>query len=134
MTSWIDVVGWTLVHFVWEGALIAVIAACLLRFLRASRPQFRYIVACAALAVMLVSPVATALVLRGAPRTALSNTVHVLRSPQGTVLGLAVVPPWASTPATSVGSRPVPRELRLPFELNTDTLFSSMVTLWFVAC
>ena len=27
MTSWVDLAGWTLVHFVWQGAAIAIVAA-----------------------------------------------------------------------------------------------------------
>ena len=129
MTRWIDILGWTLLHFLWQGALLAVFAAALLRILNSSRPQLRYAVACGALAIMLASPIATAFVLNGAPRTALANRVHVLRSPQGAVVGLAVVPGSPTTGAAS-GSTPMPRELRLPFALNTDTLFSTIVTLW----
>lgn len=130
MSSWIDVIGWTLLHFVWQGALIAVVTAALLQLLKSSRSQLRYAVACAALATMLASPVATALVLSNAPRIALSSNVHVLRSPQGAVVGLAVIPQGSPTPGVESGATPTPTELRLPFELNTDTLFSTLVTLW----
>jgi len=130
MTSWIDVVGWTLLHFVWQGALIAVFAGGVLRLLKSSRPQLRYAIACAALATMLASPVATALVLSNAPRAALLDRVHVLRSPQGTVVGLAVLPPSSPAAGGGSGSTPAPTELRLPVALNTDTLFSTIVTLW----
>ena len=58
MTRWIDILGWTLLHFVWQGALIAMFAALILRLLRSSRPQLRYAVACAALTAMLVVPAA----------------------------------------------------------------------------
>jgi uncharacterized protein (TIGR03435 family) len=80
---------------------------------------------------MLASPIATALVLTGgAPRTPLTDSIHVLRSPQGTVLGLAVIPHPPSTAAAGSGSGQPPLELRLPFEFSTDTLFSALVTLW----
>ena len=130
MTSWIDVAGWTLLHFVWQGAAIATGAACLLRLLRSSRPQLRYFIACAALASMLASPIVTALVVSGAPRTALSESIHVLRSTQGAVLGVAVVPPWSSSAVTGRSAVKSPTELRLPVQVNTETLFSSLVTLW----
>ena len=61
MTSWIDVAGWTLLHFVWQGAIIALFAALALHVLRAARPQLRYMAACAALGVMLAAPAVTAL-------------------------------------------------------------------------
>jgi beta-lactamase regulating signal transducer with metallopeptidase domain len=134
MTSWTDVAGWTLVHFVWQGTVIALATAGVLRLLRGSRPQLRYAVACIALAMMLAAPVATAVVLRGAPRTAFSESIHVLRVDGGPVLGVAIVPPWSSarTDASGTGrdtARP-PAEFRLPVPVNTNTLFSTLITLW----
>jgi uncharacterized protein (TIGR03435 family) len=132
MTSWTDVVGWTLVHFVWQGAVIALAAACILRVLRGSRPQLRYAVACMALATMLASPAFTALVLTRAPRTAVSQTIHVLRAPEGAVLGVAIVAPWspARTDGSGRNSAQPPTEVRLPVPINTNRLFSTLITLW----
>jgi GWxTD domain-containing protein len=45
--------GWTLVHFIWEGAVVALVAAVVLWLARSSR--VRYAAACLALAAMLVS-------------------------------------------------------------------------------
>jgi len=47
--------GWTLVHFVWQGSLIAAGAAVLLRLTRSASAGTRYIVACAGLAAMLAT-------------------------------------------------------------------------------
>ena len=53
--------GWALFHFLWQGALVAV-ALTALRLVLANRPPAtRYAAACAALALMLALPVATAL-------------------------------------------------------------------------
>jgi beta-lactamase regulating signal transducer with metallopeptidase domain len=60
---WVQVAGWTLVHFVWQGGLIALAGAAALRFLRTASAQARYGIACAALAAMLVSPAMTARVI-----------------------------------------------------------------------
>ena len=43
--------GWSLFHFLWQGALIAAVAAIALKF--AVRAQTRYAIACCALIVML---------------------------------------------------------------------------------
>ena len=51
MTAWTDVIGWTLVHFVWEGTLIALVAAGILHLLRRASASVRYAVACSALVV-----------------------------------------------------------------------------------
>ena len=60
MTSLIHVAGWTLIHFVWQGALIGVAAACALRLLRGSAASTRYLVACGALATAMAAPILTA--------------------------------------------------------------------------
>ena len=63
MNPWIDVAGWTLVHFLWEGATIALLALVALWGLRHRSPQARYAVACASLVAMLAAPIVTAAVL-----------------------------------------------------------------------
>jgi uncharacterized protein (TIGR03435 family) len=134
MSSWTDVAGWTLLHFVWQGTVIAFVTACVLRLLRGSRAQLRYAAACIALAMMLASPVATAFLLSNAPRTALSETIHVLRVDGGPIVGVAIVPPWSSAQADASGRERAaaqpPTEFRLPVPVNTNTLFSTLVTLW----
>ncbi|HVW10085.1 MAG TPA: M56 family metallopeptidase [Bryobacteraceae bacterium] len=59
---WVDRLGWTLVHFLWQGALIAVLYAAARRMLR--EPQARYALACAALTLMIAAPIATFRILR----------------------------------------------------------------------
>lgn len=51
-------VGWTLVHFVWQGALLGCALALLLTALRNARPETRYAVACAGLLLCLAWPTA----------------------------------------------------------------------------
>ena len=128
MTSWVDVAGWTLVHFVWQGAAIALLAALALRLLRSRRPQLRYLASCLALAAMLAAPVITAVVMTSAPRIPF-GAVHALRSPQGAIVGVAITPPWAA--AAGNGDAPAASaELTLPAAVDTDTVFSVLVTLW----
>ena len=50
--------GWTLLHFVWQGALIGCATAVLLTALRNARAETRYALACAALALCLAWPAA----------------------------------------------------------------------------
>ena len=61
MTAWV----WALIHFLWQGALIALALAVVLRAWRAKGPEFRYGAACAALGAMALAPVVTALLLAG---------------------------------------------------------------------
>lgn len=59
-----ETLGWTLLHFLWQGALIALMLAILLWLLKANRPNLRYSLSCASLALMLVCPIVTYFVLR----------------------------------------------------------------------
>jgi beta-lactamase regulating signal transducer with metallopeptidase domain len=54
--------GWALIHFVWQGALIAVLYLIASMLLRKSASATRYAAACAALVLMLIVPLATTLV------------------------------------------------------------------------
>ncbi|WP_426194079.1 TonB family protein [Massilia sp. DWR3-1-1] len=59
--------GWTLLHFVWQGTLIACLAAVGLLVLRNARPQARYALACGALLACLAWPAADLLLRLCAP-------------------------------------------------------------------
>ncbi len=52
----IESLGWTLLHFTWQGALIGAFAAALLGLMRNARSEHRYIVACSALLACLAWP------------------------------------------------------------------------------
>ena len=63
MSLSIPIAGWTLMHFIWQGALLALAAATVLRLGRQLSPNVRYIVACSALGTMVLIPLVTAVVL-----------------------------------------------------------------------
>ena len=48
----VDAPGWTLLHFLWQGAAIALFLAVGLRFAMRSVPQVRYAMACGGLMLM----------------------------------------------------------------------------------
>jgi beta-lactamase regulating signal transducer with metallopeptidase domain len=50
--SWLPVVGWALLHSLWEGTLVVLAAALVLRNLRGASPRLRYAVAVLALLLM----------------------------------------------------------------------------------
>jgi D-alanyl-D-alanine endopeptidase (penicillin-binding protein 7) len=54
--SLVSSIGWTLLHFVWQGALVGCAAAVALIAMRNARPQRRYAVACGALLLCLAWP------------------------------------------------------------------------------
>jgi len=55
----IERIGWTLIHFVWQGAAIALLLAITLRALHRRSASVRYLVACAALGLVVVMPLVT---------------------------------------------------------------------------
>jgi hypothetical protein len=65
MTSVMTLVGWTLIHFVWQGSVLALATAAALRLV--TRANLRYLVACAGLTAMILTPLATFAWLRSTP-------------------------------------------------------------------
>ncbi len=51
--------GWTLIHFVWEGLLVSLLLAITLLLTRKSNPIWRYGFACGALVLMAIAPLLT---------------------------------------------------------------------------
>lgn len=54
---WVDRLAWTLIHFLWQGALLAVVFVIARRF--AHKPEVRYALACAVFAAMAAAPFVT---------------------------------------------------------------------------
>lgn len=52
----VSALGWALVDFLWQGALVGCASAIALMLLRNARPQARYVLCCAALALCLALP------------------------------------------------------------------------------
>ena len=59
VTGFVPLLGKALLHFVWQGALIGLLAALVLNALRNARPQARYAVACLALLACVLTPIVT---------------------------------------------------------------------------
>jgi beta-lactamase regulating signal transducer with metallopeptidase domain len=55
----VQALGWALLQFVWQGALVGVLTAAVLAILRRSAADVRYVVSSVALALMLTLPVVT---------------------------------------------------------------------------
>lgn len=59
----VEAVGWVLLHFVWQGAVVALGLAGLLALTGDGQARLRYALSCSALAIMLAATVATAVTL-----------------------------------------------------------------------
>jgi beta-lactamase regulating signal transducer with metallopeptidase domain len=73
MNPWMQVTGWTLIHFVWQGALLALATATGLRWCRRRSSEARYAVACLGLISMLAAPIVTATFLWAPGSTVLTS-------------------------------------------------------------
>ncbi len=65
----IETIAWALVHFLWQGALVGLVAAGVLALLRNGRAAVRYVVAAGFLLLMLALPAVTAVRLAGSSGT-----------------------------------------------------------------
>lgn len=68
MKDWIDVTGWTLLHFAWQGAVIGLLIAGALWLCRRRSARARQAVAAGGLVALLAAPAVTAAVLWQAAR------------------------------------------------------------------
>ncbi len=109
MTPVVDAIGWALLHFVWQGALVALIFAVAIRQLRT--PDARYALGVAAMLAMLAFPVATAARHHAStddPAAALPST-DVRPGPEATAPAPALETGAESTsPGPDAGSSVVP--------------------------
>ncbi len=121
----VSTLGWALLHFVWQGALIGLAAFVLLRLVRPRQASVRYLVGVTTLAAMLIAPVATFLSLADEPAsrgaTAVWQPASV--SPAGVVTG-SMTTDIAANPATT--RRLIPPSSRTP--RSADGL--PIATLW----
>ena len=119
-------IGWALVHFVWQGALIAAAAAVVLALLRAARPITRYAIACAALIVMCAAPVVTTLQLSldaDGPGSGLATSSGApVATPARSVGGAA---------SAAAGTSFVPTPSTLQYREDVERALPTAVLLWF---
>jgi uncharacterized protein (TIGR03435 family) len=96
---WVERLGWTLVHFLWQGLSIAILYAAARQFVaRTLSPHARYLLACAALAAMVGAPLVTWELMR--PSDAGPNAAYRIGSsiPRATT-GIATAATTAALPA-----------------------------------
>jgi beta-lactamase regulating signal transducer with metallopeptidase domain len=71
--------GWALIHFIWQGALVALLYASLRVMLRRRTAHVRYAVACCALLLMFALPAATTLIIKRALELKVSAAQELAR-------------------------------------------------------
>ena len=106
--------GWTLLHFLWQGAAVAVVLAVLLQLARTAKPAIRYALACSALFAMALCPLVTFSLTappaaRGnaAPPSGLAGSQGSIASAEGLPSGTETLDPSPASPsAPSVAAQP----------------------------
>src|SRR5205809_356205 len=104
MTTWTDVIGRTLLHFVWEGALIAAVTAAALHACRRASAQLRYAIACGGLLTALGAVAGTPIALIGGDGFAPPSFVS---GPAGRVPATSHLPSPSYAPARPQAAGPV---------------------------
>ena len=119
--------GWALLHFLWQGALIALLLGLANLCLRRARANLRYAAACTAILLMLVSGVGTFLWLDSGARPA----PDAPREMFATLLS----PPYAALPAFITGhsvDRAIPgRAVIVQLQEWVDAHLAWLVSVWF---
>lgn len=97
--------GWSLLHFCWQGTVIATLLASVLGLLRGRSPRLRYAASCCGLALMVVLPLVTFSRLANAPQAGIApvTTANIDRGPvlsPGSVFG--TTEPWLDQIATKL--------------------------------
>lgn len=96
--------GWTLIHFIWQGALIAIFSASLSVLLRRFSANVRYAAACSAMLLMLVAPATTMLVISGNTISSSEGSVTADASPANQTFE-QVAPLSINEPSTALQSK-----------------------------
>ena len=94
LQAWTHVIGWTLIHFVWQGGLLAIAVAAGLRLCRRRSPAARYAIACAGLTAMLAAPAITAGILLERSATLPAESHVALRVTGNTAADRAAGDEW----------------------------------------
>ncbi len=107
--------GWTLLHFCWQGAVIALLLKCALSVLPSRSAQLRYAAACAAMAAMAALPLVTFAVQ--------AANAYSVQSQYGAVVSASYAPVLQNT-----GELPEPWTARC--ERVLDRSLSAVIGFW----
>jgi hypothetical protein len=108
----IETIGWVLLHFIWQGAIVTLAAAVILRLLAGRPAEWRYAVACGALVVMLAFPLVTFTLLGETPAP----------SPSATISGEEISVPLFARPEILAGAE--------RWQLRAEAALPAVVILW----
>ncbi|MGO4881766.1 MAG: M56 family metallopeptidase [Bryobacteraceae bacterium] len=119
--AWVERLGWTLVHFLWQGLAIALVYGAADKVMaRRCSPNGRYLLACAALVAMMAAPLTTWELMR--PPAATPGAAYRIRG----------IPPAPSTSST-VGAATLPDSVRARVpEVRPAQFLAWVVVVWLI--
>lgn len=118
-------VGWALLHFIWQGALVGALTAAVLAILRRSAADVRYVVATIGLSLMLTMPIVTGMQVWNA-----ASATPVPFTPGGTVTN-AADPASRADPVAAESAALVPAVTAQASRLHVERWLPVMVLAWF---
>ena len=95
--SVVTALGWTLLHFLWQGSLIAVLYGTINVLLQRSSAAARYFLGCASLAMMMVLPAITFFLTQSVQQPLAKQSIAITKAP----LPLPAFPDSGANPSTT---------------------------------
>ena len=121
--SMVIALGWTLLHFLWQGTLVAVFYGTLNVLLQRSSAAARYFLGCASLAMIMVLPATTFFLTQSAQQALAKQSISTTKAP----LPLPPIPDSGSQPSTA---NEAPRSWSETVESWVDPSLPWIVLLW----
>jgi beta-lactamase regulating signal transducer with metallopeptidase domain len=127
--------GWTLIHFIWQGCVIALLYAVASLLLRKFSANVRYAAACAAMLLMFVAPVVTMIVVRssidGSTPMAINSESESTLAPQDSALSTQDSSLFSQSPIAQINDAPEPQSLKLWVKEKLPHIIPWFLALWF---
>src|SRR5262245_23647743 len=118
-------IGWMLLHSLWQSAMVALLLAVILKWLRCAPAEARYFVACVALMLMVAVPASTSSIVSPEPGPAAAvGSISPARLP-GTIGGVA-------GEIVKIGQRSSPHIAWLPQSDRRQKMLCGLVAAWMV--
>ncbi len=118
-------IGWALLHFIWQGALVGVLTAVALAALRKSAADVRYVVAAIGLSLMVTLPAVTAIQFW---RSATAVTASAGIEPPTLPRSVTVTEPSVFAGQTQAAS--APSSSRMPDSIRIEQWLPMLVMVW----
>ena len=103
---WVESLGWTLVHFLWQGVLISAVYAFARGCTARSAPGTMYVLACAAMGAMIAAPFVTYLFLPPAASDPVTGAAVTRSASAARPAGLPTIVQVAASAVQPIGAMP----------------------------